>query len=50
MKIIVQSKDGKQKVLDLRGTWMMLEAKHFNRMRALDGAEYFFDKDGFYDG
>lgn len=50
MKICVRSRSNKETVLDLEGTWTVVRGTTMDRLRNAEGFEYFFFRDGTYDG
>ena len=50
MKIRVQHEDGAIETLAVGGSWTVVEGKHLDRLRDVNGFEHFFTPDGYYDG
>jgi hypothetical protein len=50
MKLRVQHEDGKIETIDIAQPISSLEGNHLNRLIGSDGTEYFFTKEGHYDG
>ena len=50
MKIRVQHEDGRIETVTLKGKLLVSEGRELDRIRAEGGMEYFFTKDGYYDG
>lgn len=50
MKLRVQQEDGKIETIDIAQPVSSREGNHLNRLIGSDGTEYFFTKEGHYDG